>query len=71
MQRQLHDDRADGINWERQEEQGTASTHVQSGADARTEGCVCAKVNRVNKHQHSKKPHASKALEQTQAALCN
>lgn len=41
MQRQLHDDRADGINWERQEEQGTASTHVQSGADARTEGCVC------------------------------
>lgn len=41
MQRQLHDDRADGINWERQDEQDTASTHVHADADARTEGgCV-------------------------------
>lgn len=38
MQRQLHDDRADGINWEREDEQDTESTQVHTGADARTGG---------------------------------
>lgn len=43
MQRQFHDDRADGINWERQDEQDRASTHVHPGADAST-GWVCGRV---------------------------
>lgn len=35
-----HDDRADGVNWEREDEQDTESTHMHTGAGARTEG-VC------------------------------
>lgn len=62
MQRQLHDDRAGGINWGRQDEQDTESSHVHPGAEAGQRvwgvpvwGCVsvCTEVSRVNKHEHN------------------
>jgi len=43
MQRQLGDDTANGINWERKDERDRGSTHMQTDDDATTEagGCVC------------------------------
>lgn len=38
MQRQLRDDKANGINWERKDERDTESTHMQTDDDATTEG---------------------------------
>lgn len=44
MQRQLRDDKANGINCERKDESDTESTHMQTDDDATTEGVMCVYI---------------------------
>lgn len=44
MQRQLRDDKANGINCERKDERDTESTHMQTDDDATTEGVMCVYI---------------------------
>lgn len=78
IQRQLYDDRADGINWEREDEQDTESTQVHTGADARTGGvCMCGHTSEQGQicantaKSHMQVKAHTPALEQTQAPLSN